>query len=104
MVELDEAILNLAGAGKIDLALRKGRQLLALKERYHTGSFSEYRTYYDLFQIAVLRRDTLKEAKRYIRLAYEAIVALTNDEESPEVQHMKRLVDSPESHRNYLMT
>lgn len=103
MIDLDESILTFGSMGQTEQAIRKGNLLLALYEKYSRSSWSEHRTYYDLFQVAVTKRMTVKDAKRYMQKAYEAALRFTSDEEDESVRQMKGFVDFPESHRNYLL-
>jgi hypothetical protein len=101
--ELDDAILRMGGDGRIDLAIRKGLRLIAIYDEIGASSWLYQRTYYDLFQVAITKRNYVKDGKKYIRKAYEAVLAYTQDESDPSVQQMKRFMQSPESHRNYLI-
>jgi hypothetical protein len=67
------------------------------------SSWLYHRTYYDLFQVAVTKRSKLKDAKMYIRKAYEATSSFISDDQEKSVMKMKGFVASPESHHNYLL-
>lgn len=103
MLELDESILMFGSMGRVAQAIRKGQRLLELYDKYNQSSWLYHRTYYDLFQVSVTKRSTLKDAKTYIRKAYEAASSFLSDEQDENVVKMKGLADSPESHRNYLL-
>lgn len=103
MIRLDEEILILGSVGSVEVAIRKGRRLLELKRKYKTGSWWEFRTFYDLFQLAVTKRSTLRDAKQFIQKAYDSALRFTRDPEYSTVQQAKQLICAPESHRNYLI-
>lgn len=103
MQELDHSILELGSMGRVEQAIRKGQLLLQLYDKYNASSQSYHRTYYDMFQVAVTKRSTLKDAKLYIRKAHEAVSSYVSDDQEESVVKMKGFVDSPESHRNYLL-
>ena len=100
---LDDAILQFGSMGRVDQALQKGKALLALYDRYQMSSWMYFRTYYDLYQVAITKRKTMKQGIRYIKLAYESAMTFTSDEENASVIMMKGYVDSPTSHRNYMV-
>jgi hypothetical protein len=101
--ELDKEIMQCGSMGQIDLAIRKGKALLQIYDKLNASSWLYYRTYYDLFQVAITKRKYLKDGLQYIRKAYEAVLAFTSDENNEQVRKMKLIVDSPSSHRNYLL-
>ena len=101
--EMDESILHLGSAGKAEAALRKGRLLIQIYDELSFSSWLYHRTYYDLFQVAIIRNRSVREGRKYIRLAYESALAYTSDKQDPSVKQMQGFVESPESHRNYLI-
>jgi hypothetical protein len=101
-LELDDAILRVASLGRVELAIRKGRRLVEIYDEIGVSSWLYQRTFYDLFQVAITKRKYVKDGKKYIRKAYEAVLAFIQDENDPSVQKMKGFMQSPESHRNYL--
>jgi hypothetical protein len=101
--ELDDAIPRMGGDGRIELAIRKGRRLTAIYDEIGASSWLYHRTYYDLFQVAITKSRYVTDGKEYIRQAYEAVLAYTQDENDPSVGQMKGFMQSPESHRNYLI-
>jgi hypothetical protein len=101
--ELDDAILRVGSTGQIDLAIRKGLRLIEIYDEIGECSWLYKRTYYDLFQVAITKKRYVKDGEKYIRKAYEAALAYTQDEHDPTVQRMKGLMQSPESHSSYLI-
>jgi SET domain/MYND finger len=101
MKNLDEAILRLGGLGQIEVALKKGQALLNRYDKHGMSSWCYHRTFYDMFQVAIIKRHTLAVGKKYIRRAYESALAFAHDESLESVAKMKRLLEAPSSHRNY---
>jgi hypothetical protein len=90
--------------GQIDLVIRKGKALLQMYDKLNVSSWLYQRTYYyDMFQVAITKRKYLKDGLEYIRKAHEAALAFTSDKGNEFVRQMKSFVDSPSSHRNYLL-
>mmetsp|Transcript_50653 Transcript_50653/g.93650 ORF Transcript_50653/g.93650 Transcript_50653/m.93650 type:complete len:135 (+) Transcript_50653:820-1224(+) len=103
MIELDDAIMDLGSTGNVSQATRKGKALLALYGKYGITSWSYYRTYYDLIQVAITKRRTFKEGVNFLKKSYQAVLDFTGDEKDPIVEAKKSLMLSPQSHRNYLI-
>jgi hypothetical protein len=101
--ELDKEIMQFGSIGQIDLAIRKGKALIQIYDKLNESSWSYKRTYYDLFQLAITKRMYLKDGLEYIRKAHEAALAYTSDKDNEPVRKMKSFVDSPSSHRSYLV-
>ena len=100
MVELDATIFNLGSNGKIDRAIRVGKQLIKLYDKLRCPDISYSRTYYDLFQVAISKRKTLKEGRYFIKKAYEhgSVFYADGDE---HVNKFKKYMLNPEEHRYY---
>jgi hypothetical protein len=101
--ELDKEIMQCGSMGQIDLAIRKGKALLQIYDKLNESSWRYQRIYYDLFQVAITKKKYLKDGLEYIRKAHEVALAFTSDKDNEWVSQMKSLVDSPSSHRNYLL-
>jgi len=86
--ELDERILQLASSGNVEAAMRNGRALLQIYNELSFSSWLYQRSYYDLFQVAITKKRTVSEGRKYIRLAYEAVLAYTSDDQHPEVKRL----------------
>ena len=54
--ELDDAIPRMGFNGKIELAIRKGRRLIAIYDAIGASSWLYQRTYYDLFQVTITNK------------------------------------------------
>jgi hypothetical protein len=100
--QLDSAILDLGSLTKIEAALEKGKALIAIYDELGMSSWCYQRTYHDLFQVAITKKRYCKDGERFIRLAYEANLAYTKDEQHPTVIRFKDLIARPENHQNYL--
>lgn len=103
MKELDNDILTSAGMGMVEVAMRKGKALIKLYDKYGIDSWQYHRTYYDLFQSAITKRKSLNDGKKYIVKSYEAALAFTSDPQNESVRRMKEYADAPSSHRNHLL-
>jgi hypothetical protein len=101
--ELDKEIMEYGSMGKIDQAIQKGKALLQIYDKLGVSSWLYKRTYYDMFQVAITKRKSLKDGSEYIRKAHEAVLAFTSDKDNESFRKMKSFVDSPSSHRNYLL-
>ena len=99
--ELDDSIMTLVGLGKIDPAVRKGKALVAIYDKYDMSSWLYHRTYYDLFQVTIAKRQRQKEAEQFIQKAFQAVLDYTGDADDDVVQRMQIFVTSPTSHRNF---
>jgi hypothetical protein len=77
MKKLDEEICHFGMHGVINVALERGKALLKLYDKRGMSSWDYHRTYFDLFQMAISRRQTFEAAEKYIRQAYESILACT---------------------------
>jgi hypothetical protein len=71
MHRLDKEIVEYGRSFQFDQAFRAGEELLRLYDEVQDGPFMYARTYYDLFQVAVTRRETLDKARVYIDSAYK---------------------------------
>ena len=105
--ELDNEILMLGMQMKSDKAIRAGERLLKLYDELHWPTQSYVRTCYDIFQVAIMRRATLKEGVRYMQLGlameqkhYEG---LNEPERLGSIARYDSYIKHPESHRNYLI-
>lgn len=99
---MHEAILNLGSLGKSEIATRKGQALLLIYDELGCSSWLYQRTYYDLFQVAITKRKSVQDGRKYIRESHAALLAYTGDEKHPTVRRFKALIDAPHNHRNYL--
>ena len=97
-----DARINLAATFDPTQALRMVEALLVIHEQINSSWISKERAYYDGFQIAILKRRTLKKAKVYIQHAYD-IHATIISPLSSEAKRYKSYIDHPELHRNYLL-
>ncbi|KAG4077672.1 hypothetical protein HA402_015715 [Bradysia odoriphaga] len=100
--ELDEKIFNLASQAKSQQALELVKQLLVNHEILGSSYLNKKRTLYDGFQVAVMRKNTLGAAKKYIKEVY-AILSAVLSPESSLVKDKKRLMDDITTHSNYLI-
>lgn len=103
MRELDDAILSLGSQGKVELAMQKGKALIKLYDKIGISSWLYQRTYYDLYQVAITKRNSYKEGINFINKAYESALAFTSDEQNETVVRTKSFVTAPSSHRNHLL-
>ena len=83
-------------------ALKLIRELLRIHESLPSSQVSKMRTYYDGFQIAIMKRETMQAALSFIQAAYDIKRRILSPK-SDEVQTMLAFVENPSSHRNYLV-
>ncbi|OEU08979.1 hypothetical protein FRACYDRAFT_249323 [Fragilariopsis cylindrus CCMP1102] len=101
MIQLDRNIMVLGSNGHIDESLRAGKALLELYVEFQSSDMMYSRTYYDLFQLAITKRKTLKQGGFFIQKAYEHGLLFYGREENDSVRKYKKYVLNPSSHRNY---
>jgi MYND finger/SET domain len=103
MARLDDELLRVGSMGMTEMAVKKGEELLKLYTKYGMSSWHYFRTHYDIFQMAVTKRKTLSLAKAHARKAYSSGMDFCHDEAFEDVNRIKRYVESPQTHRNYLL-
>jgi hypothetical protein len=101
MIQLDKNIMVLGSNGKIDASIWAGKALLKLYVEFQSSDMMYSRTYYDLFQVAITKRKTLKQGEVFIKKAYEHGLVFYGREEHDTVRKYKGYVLNPSSHRNY---
>ena len=69
-IDLDRSIQELLRWSKTEHTIRAGESLVKIYDEFQVSDRLYSRVYYDLFQIAITRRSTLKLGSRYIRQAY----------------------------------
>ena len=100
---LDEQIQIVASTSpNTTKALKLIRELLSIHEKISSSQVSRMRTFYDGFQIAIMKRDTLSAATSFIQAAYD-IKSHILSPKSEEVKTMETYLENPSSHRNYLI-
>jgi hypothetical protein len=94
----DKAMWEAMNAQNFDKALVIGKKLIKLFDELECSQKMYARTYYDMFQVAILKKSTLQEGIDFIRKAYEydQFSAGGSDEE------YKIFMDNPRLHPNYL--
>jgi hypothetical protein len=101
--QLDEDIYTLASTtADSAAALRLVRELLSIHNDLHSSWISKARTYYDGFQVAIMRKSTLPEAKTFI----DEVFAIKNSVLAPkskEVKEAEKYAGNISLHRNYLI-
>jgi len=100
-LELDQKILSFGSFGNVGQAIRAGESLIKLHDKFHASDRLYSRVYYDLFQIAITKKSSVKLGSKYILQAYTHALRFYGREEDEEVKRLKRFVDSPSAHRNY---
>ena len=99
--QLDESILQLGSMGNAAQAIRAGELLIKIYDKFQESDRVYARTYYDLYQIAITKKSSVKLGSKYIRQAYTHALRFYGREEAEEVRKYKNFVDNPSSHRNY---
>eukprot|EP00919_Chromeraceae_sp_WS-2016_P044656 GHVR01106561.1.p1 GENE.GHVR01106561.1~~GHVR01106561.1.p1 ORF type:complete len:204 (+),score=35.78 GHVR01106561.1:444-1055(+) len=102
MVQFDDDIYKYVDNDNINMAIKSGKKLISLFDKYDESSVSYHRTYFDLYQCALLHKITLKEAFLFIQKAYEYLKIFIEDDYDDYVKTMKNYAQNPTSHKNYL--
>lgn len=84
------------------LGIKRAERLLCIHEDIHSSWITKLRTLYDGFQVAVLQRKTLPQAKEFIEKACE-IQSTIFTPKSVDAMKYETWVKHPEQHRNYLL-
>jgi hypothetical protein len=100
-LELDKKICELGSQGKTEQAIRAGESLIKLHDELKASDMQYSRVYYDLYQIAITRKKTVKLGTKYIREAYTHALLFYGREEDEQVKKFKHYVEHPSTHRNY---
>jgi hypothetical protein len=101
LIDLDAAIPTLAQRPQtVHLGVAKGQELLRLLDTLQISVASFSRTYYDIFQLAVLKSSKRGQAVGFMHKAVEAGMRAYG-EDDPQVARYRDLAASPQSHRNY---
>jgi len=100
---LDREIPELSGThGLYDEAIQVGRALLKLYDELQVSDMEHARTYYDLYQLAILRQRTARQGIDLIQESYKHALRFYGREENSEVQKHRRCAENPRLHRNFL--
>lgn len=99
--KLDGMVLSMGMLGRFDEAIEIGNRLLGIYHELQYSLAAIYRTYYDMFQMAVARKRTLKQARTYIAQALHFAVLMYGDIDIPEVQSLRLLAENPSEHSNF---
>lgn len=100
VAELDGEIFRLASLGMAEIALQKGRALVRIYADLRLSPKMYQRTYYDMFQAAIVHRRTSQQGAGLARQA-AFYAALFYGADNETVRKYEALADNPSSHRNY---
>ena len=101
--QLDKDIMDLAVHGQVEKALTKAKSLLKYEEENGYSWCSKKRTLYDAFQVAIMKKKTLKEGEEYIRKVCEIMHRILHPD-SEDCRKYDTYAKTPSSHRNYLIS
>lgn len=108
--KLDTKLLRLGSTGHGSEAYAVGEMILAICDelREFCGIHclrQRERTYYDMFQMAVMRKRTLSKARACLKSSLDNVILLYGGSipEARELIEKRELVAHPERHRNYLL-
>ena len=101
MLSLDASIFELGGRTRVKEALLAGRRLLALYDELGVSSLLYSRTYYDMFQIAIMRSETVAQGTALIAKAIEH-AEIFCAEDKDKLDMYRRFLANSRLHRNYL--
>lgn len=100
LLELDNSILKLGSTGREDAAIRAGTALLKIYNQLQCSDLMYARTYYDMFQVAISRQQSLKQGVAFMKKGCEHALVFYGPEH--EVTHKyRRYSETPSLHRNY---
>ena len=74
----DQQITDLGRRREFDQALLVGQQLLQLYDELKVSPLLYMRTYYDMFQLGIVRRCTLAQVAIYAQMGYESALQTFN--------------------------
>jgi hypothetical protein len=100
--ELDKDIVSAAKMKKVERALACAKRLLKYEEQYGYSWITKQRTYYDAFQVAIMKGKTVKEGLEYMRKSCDIEESILHPASEACRLH-KGYVQKPSSHRNYLI-
>lgn len=100
-IDLDRIIADLGRRNKTEQAIRAGESLIKIYDEVQASDRKYSRVYFDLYQIAIMRKSTLKLGLRYIRQAHTHALRYYGREEDEEVRNVKHFMDNPSAHFNY---
>ena len=104
LAKMDRLLGSLAEQKKAKLAHNVGKKMLAIYEKAPIRSFHFQRTYYDMFQMAILQKETLSHAQECLETAlqyYEYLLGGSKPE-CEELQTIRKYIENIESHPLYL--
>ena len=98
---LDQSIFQLGSKGKVEEAIRDGELLIKIYDKLQASDKAYSRTYYDLYQIAIMKKSTVELGSKYIQQAYTHALRYYGREENESVRKFKHYLDNPSWHRNH---
>lgn len=99
--QLDQRIVKLGSMGKVEEAIRDGELLIKIYDELQASDRAYSRTYYDLYQVAIMKKSYVKLGLKYIRQAYTHELRFCGREVDGSVKKFKHFVDNPDAHPNY---
>lgn len=101
---LDEQIVTLGSTGREREAYQVGEELIRLYDQVGMTPLSYERTYYDMFQMTVVRKQTMPAAIHCIQkcLEYKMMAVGGTTPEHDGIARIRSFVENPSSHRCYL--
>jgi hypothetical protein len=100
----DDKIMQLGSTGKEKEAFRVGQEIIRLCDEVEATPAQYHRTFYDMFQMAVMQKQTLHIAKECAQksLANWEISIGGSKKEPSEITRARKWVETPQEHRLYL--
>ena len=104
LAKMDRLLGSLAEQKKAKLAHNVGKKMLEIYEKAPIRSFHFQRTYYDMFQMAILQKETLSHAQKCLEAAlrYYQYLLGGSKPECEELQTIRKYAENIESHPLYL--
>jgi hypothetical protein len=102
MITYDKQTVAYSQQGKIGDGMRRAFDLIKLYDEFQWSSYFYSRLYSDLYQMAITKRETFKQGKVFIKLAWEHSIGFFGYESSL-VRKKRHNMVHPTDARNYLV-
>jgi len=102
-LERDDQIFKLISMARMEQAIRVGTRQIAEYDAIGMPLIHYARTYYDLFQAAIAKKQFVNQGRVFVRKSVEYMVMLSGEGNNDENDKRLAYAERPELHRNYLL-
>jgi hypothetical protein len=102
-LERDDQIFKLVSMARMEQAIRVGMRQLAEYDAIGMPLVNYMRTYYDLFQAAIAKKQFVNQGRVFVRKSAEYLVMLCGEGNNDDIERHLVYAERPELHRNYLL-